>query len=291
MVTHGEISDLLAAYALDAVVGDEYRVVEGHLEQCPRCWSELDAFRDVAAGLGNSVVPLPDGVWLSIERRLSRVESETQAVPGLIPGPGPGPGQSRCRASALSTDLDSRWVCGRRVHFGGRGCRGRAVRIRTRRDTRRCVPAPGGAEFATDQCGRCPRDARAHGCQSQPRQRTNARSIRPGGRSGVPGLVEPARTQVVGDLPALGCRQRSAHLAGPAGRVSVGFRVHPRGVVRAVAASHHRGAIRRISRSQRRVRCFRPGLAASAPVQRWRRVGQFGRTRCHVSKQYDVVPS
>ena len=85
MVTHGEISDLLAAYALDAVVGDEYRVVEGHLEQCPRCWSELDAFRDVAAGLGNSVVPLPDGVWLSIERRLRRVESETQAVPGLIP--------------------------------------------------------------------------------------------------------------------------------------------------------------------------------------------------------------
>jgi anti-sigma-K factor RskA len=87
MMTHGEIGELLGVYALDAVVGDECRAVEGHLEQCPRCRVEFDALRDVAAGLGNSIAPLPEGLWLSIENRLNDDEDEPRPMPRLIPDP------------------------------------------------------------------------------------------------------------------------------------------------------------------------------------------------------------
>ena len=94
-----------AAYALDAVVGDECRIVEGHLEQCPRCRVEFDAFRDVAAGLGNSMASLPDGLWLSIESRLNADENEPRPMPRLIGDPAAG--DSRASAPVASAGLDS----------------------------------------------------------------------------------------------------------------------------------------------------------------------------------------
>jgi anti-sigma factor RsiW len=36
-MSHAEASDLLGAYALDAVDGDEFAELEEHLETCPRC--------------------------------------------------------------------------------------------------------------------------------------------------------------------------------------------------------------------------------------------------------------
>ena len=87
MMTHDEIGELVAAYALDAVVGDEYRDVELHLEQCPRCRSELDVYRDVAAALGNSVAPLPEDLWLNIVRRLSQEEDTPATMPRLFSEP------------------------------------------------------------------------------------------------------------------------------------------------------------------------------------------------------------
>ena len=70
MMSHDEASDLLAVFALDAVDRDEHEQIEAHLAQCPRCRAELAAHRDVAAALGNSVEPLPEGLWSSIESRL-----------------------------------------------------------------------------------------------------------------------------------------------------------------------------------------------------------------------------
>ena len=61
-MSHDEASDLLAAYALDAVDGDEFTELEEHLETCPRCRAELDSLREVAAAMGNSVEPLPEGL-------------------------------------------------------------------------------------------------------------------------------------------------------------------------------------------------------------------------------------
>ena len=48
---HDEVVELLGAYALDAVEGDEARRIERHLAECPRCRAEMDELREVAAAL------------------------------------------------------------------------------------------------------------------------------------------------------------------------------------------------------------------------------------------------
>ena len=69
-MTHDEANELLAALALDAVSDEERTAVEEHVAQCPRCRSELDGLREVAAALGNSVATLPEGLWPSISKRI-----------------------------------------------------------------------------------------------------------------------------------------------------------------------------------------------------------------------------
>jgi anti-sigma factor RsiW len=75
-MSHDEASDLLGAYALDAVDTDESVELEEHLAGCPRCRAELDSMREVAGALGNSVEPLPDGLWSSIANRLPERERD-----------------------------------------------------------------------------------------------------------------------------------------------------------------------------------------------------------------------
>ncbi len=77
-MTHDHASQLLAVFALHAVGGDERAELEDHLASCPRCQIELDAYREVTAALGNSVEPLPDGLWSTISSRLS-------ALPDIAP--------------------------------------------------------------------------------------------------------------------------------------------------------------------------------------------------------------
>jgi hypothetical protein len=62
-VKHEEISELLGAYALDAVDDAERDVVEAHLAECARCQAEVAEHRDVAALLAHRSAPAPDGVW------------------------------------------------------------------------------------------------------------------------------------------------------------------------------------------------------------------------------------
>jgi len=81
MKTHDEIRELLAALALDAVDADERVELEQHVEHCPECRSELDAMRDVAAMLGNTVEALPDSLWSSISSRLH--ESPGRVAPPM----------------------------------------------------------------------------------------------------------------------------------------------------------------------------------------------------------------
>ena len=86
-MSHDEASELLGAYALDAVEGDEYTELEEHLETCPRCRAELDSLREVAAAMGNSVEPLPEGLWSQIAIHLPerREDEETPPMPPLTP--------------------------------------------------------------------------------------------------------------------------------------------------------------------------------------------------------------
>lgn len=61
--THQEIQELLGAFALDAVDGDERDVIEAHLAGCPRCRAEVEGHRETAALLAHSGERAPEAVW------------------------------------------------------------------------------------------------------------------------------------------------------------------------------------------------------------------------------------
>jgi anti-sigma-K factor RskA len=108
MMSHEEASDLLGAYALDAVDGDEFTELEEHLATCPRCRAELDSLREVAAAMGNSVEPLPEGLWSQIASRLPERQEDEEPPPmprltseGRSPFRTPSAGRGRRRRNTL----------------------------------------------------------------------------------------------------------------------------------------------------------------------------------------------
>ncbi len=110
-MSHDEASELLGAYALDAVDGEEFTELEAHLATCPRCRAELDSLREVAAAMGNSVEPLPEGLWSSIASRLpERHDDEPPPMPQLVSPEGRSPfrppptdSRNRRRRNAVTT--------------------------------------------------------------------------------------------------------------------------------------------------------------------------------------------
>jgi anti-sigma factor RsiW len=80
-MTHDEASELLGAYALDAVDGEELQQLEAHVDTCPRCRAELDTLREVAGAIGQSGEPLPEGLWSSIVSRLPERPAEPVSPP------------------------------------------------------------------------------------------------------------------------------------------------------------------------------------------------------------------
>lgn len=60
---HETIESLLAVAALDALDSREASAVEAHLRQCPKCRSEMQAYRETAAMLGNSGERAPEDIW------------------------------------------------------------------------------------------------------------------------------------------------------------------------------------------------------------------------------------
>lgn len=65
-LTHDEIRELLAVYALDAVDGDEAEILELHLRECPRCRAEVADHRDTAGALATGHERPPVHLWDSI---------------------------------------------------------------------------------------------------------------------------------------------------------------------------------------------------------------------------------
>src|SRR5437588_2822542 len=64
----GSPHELSAAYALDALDGDELRAYEAHLAGCERCRKEVASLREAAATLAYDVEPLEPPETL--ERRI-----------------------------------------------------------------------------------------------------------------------------------------------------------------------------------------------------------------------------
>lgn len=83
-MTHEEIRESLAAYALDAVDEDARRTVETHLQACPECAAEVEALRGAAAALaaGVPVVAPPPGLRAQVLAAV-RGERTTTRVPRI----------------------------------------------------------------------------------------------------------------------------------------------------------------------------------------------------------------
>ena len=212
VMTHDEASDLLGAYALDAVDGDEYTELEEHLDTCPRCRAELDSLREVAAAMGNSVEPLPEGLWSQIAIRLpERQEGEE---------PPPMPQLARRGAAHRSAPpADGRTprrrapVDDHRRHRGGRRRRGRRARHRSgagRQQGRQPAVGP-GAPSAVDGDGRAV-DARAPGRHPRRGLRTRQQAqvvVVPSGQGYLVSSTLPT-PRPRPDVPAVGDRGEPA---------------------------------------------------------------------------------
>ena len=81
-MTHDEITELLGAYALDAVSPEEAAEIEQHLTECPRCRAEVTAHREVAGVLGNLGGSAPAGLWSRIADELA-IGSEGPLRPSI----------------------------------------------------------------------------------------------------------------------------------------------------------------------------------------------------------------
>ena len=68
--THGEIEELLGAYALDALEPEEAAQVERHLRECIRCVIEVGQHHEVTGLLANSGGDASDELWHKIAQRL-----------------------------------------------------------------------------------------------------------------------------------------------------------------------------------------------------------------------------
>jgi anti-sigma-K factor RskA len=64
----GSLHELSAAYALDALDGDDLRAFESHLATCERCRNDVAGFRETAAALAYDVQPR--AVPETLERRI-----------------------------------------------------------------------------------------------------------------------------------------------------------------------------------------------------------------------------
>ena len=66
-----EFTEVLGAYALDAVDDDERALIEQHLRTCAWCTAEVGSHREVASFLAHSGTDAPEGVWDRIVAELS----------------------------------------------------------------------------------------------------------------------------------------------------------------------------------------------------------------------------
>jgi len=80
-LSHAELEELLGAYALDAVDGDERELVELHLLDCPRCRAEVAEHRAVASFLGSAGGRAPEAVWDRIAGSLEEAPPRLDLAP------------------------------------------------------------------------------------------------------------------------------------------------------------------------------------------------------------------
>lgn len=108
-IGHSAYEELAGAYALDAVEPDEAASFESHLAGCPRCRSEVDAYRELAAGLATAALlenqePPSPAVWDRIAGHVATVPRPSALGPGEF-----SPGVAFRSASRRSPRRPTRW--------------------------------------------------------------------------------------------------------------------------------------------------------------------------------------
>ena len=83
-LSHGEIEELLGAFALDAVEDDERDLVEAHLAGCPRCRAEVASYRETASLLAHTGTRAPDGLWERIAETIEEAPPALNLAP-IVP--------------------------------------------------------------------------------------------------------------------------------------------------------------------------------------------------------------
>ena len=247
MMTHDEASELLGAYGLDAVDGDERTELEEHLETCPRCRAELDSLREVAAAMGNSVEPLPEGLWSHIAVRLPErhEDEEPPPMPRLT---------SESRSTFRAPDSGRRRPTRALVTtVGAIAVAAAAVAVvlgigLVRADNTDSNLRSAQAGPSSDGDGR-PAHARA---PARHARLGLARGAGADGRgalgAGLPRLVEAAIPGSRPDLPAVGGRGQAADLPRPPRGFATPGRLHHGRLDTSFTAGHHGRAVGRVRR-------------------------------------------
>ena len=88
MIAHVDASELLGAYALDAVEPDEAAAIEAHLETCPRCRAELVSHREVVGLLAYAGQEAPEGLWDRVVSRINDADGDADGRTGSEPRSG-----------------------------------------------------------------------------------------------------------------------------------------------------------------------------------------------------------
>lgn len=106
-MTHDQISELLGAYALDAVDPEERDLVEAHLLSCARCRAEVADHREVASLLAHSGSDAPEGLWDRIAGTLEEAPPALQLPPIAELAPRR---EAAVRTGATTAAGRSRWL-------------------------------------------------------------------------------------------------------------------------------------------------------------------------------------
>ncbi len=86
-LTHEEVTDLLGAYALDALEPAEHDAVDRHLRGCPACRAEVADHREVAGLLTPSWEKPPAGLWEKIAASLEEAPPPLDMAPVIAMKP------------------------------------------------------------------------------------------------------------------------------------------------------------------------------------------------------------
>ena len=97
-MNHDSVSELLGAYALDAVDTDEAAAVREHLAGCPRCRDEVCQFQQAAAMLASSGGEAPAELWSAIAARIEQPARPGTALPPQLRFPAEFPEQRAARS-------------------------------------------------------------------------------------------------------------------------------------------------------------------------------------------------